>query len=130
MSCLQQAQVLCITLASPTPEVAFVLAAGYTTVSNLSAGALVSIPNLGPNVNFLPYISMIRYPYQAAILNFFKDNEKAIIMPGMTVGDYVELIKLNVPPTIWQNLLIALGFYCTFVLGGFLCLKYLYKERR
>jgi len=73
---------------------------------------------------------MIKYPYQAALLNFFKGNQNAVIMPGLTVEDYIKMLKLNQPPTVWQNILMAFGFYIIFILGGYFSLKFLYKERR
>ena len=57
---LPQAQVLCMSLAAPNQEVAFVLAAGYTAISALTAGMVVSIPNMNPAGSFLNYISMMK----------------------------------------------------------------------
>lgn len=42
----------------------------------------------------------------------------------------IEELQLNTPPSIWQNLLCATAFWAAAFGLGFLCLYYLYRERR
>ena len=79
--------------------------------------------------SFLNYISMMKYPCQAVLLLFFQDNPAATFM-GSEVEGFVNLLELNQPSTLWGNIAVSLAFYAFFIITGFFCLKYMYKERR
>ena len=90
---------------------------------------VVQIPNMSHQGGWLHYLSMTKYMYQALLLVLFKDNPKAVYM-GVNVEKWVALMELNKPDSVGANLAITACFYATFIFVGFLCLKYLYKEKR
>jgi hypothetical protein len=48
-----------------------------------------------------------------------------------TPNEYViKMMQLDTPATITENILCAFMFYLATFIGGYLCLRYLYKERR
>lgn len=119
-----------MTLASPNQEIAFVFAAGYTAISVLTCGLIVAYPNISDTMAWLQYISMMKYPYQAILLQFFNNNANAIGPFGMTIESIVERLEFNTPSTVWENIGASLAIYCLFIVCGFICLKYLHKENR
>jgi len=123
------AEVLCFTMASPNHEVAFVLTAGYTAISTLTAGMVVPRPSMSLGGKVLNYLSLLKWPYQAMLLLFFSQNPRTTQL-GTPVEKWLELLELDNPSTVGANLAIATIFYFIFIVGGLLCLKYLYKERR
>jgi len=125
-----QAQVLAVAVGSPNQEIAFVMASGYTAISCLAAGMIVTIPNIAPHMKWLNFLSMIKYPYQAMLMLFFRGNEKPKGPFGSPVDSYIDLLELNQPPTFWTNVAAAVAFYLIFISSGYLFLKYLYKEKR
>lgn len=56
------------------------------------------------------------------LLHFFKDNTM--------VDSWLHQNKLDVVGTVQANVAVTAGFYVAFIMGGYLALKYLYKERR
>ncbi len=124
---LTQAQVLFFSLASPNFEVAFISSSGLTALSALLAGCVVSYPAV--SLAALQYVSSTKYAYTAILLLFFKGNPKTVT-PFGTVDEVMDVMKLTNPGTVWANVLAMLGIYSLFSLGGFFCLKYLYKEQR
>lgn len=90
---------------------------------------MVAYPNVFPPIRWIQYISFIKYPCQAILLFWFKGNEKTRT-PFGTVEDLIHLLALDTPGTVGANVGACLAIYAVFILGGFVCLKYLYKERR
>lgn len=60
---------------------------------------------------------------------FFKGNDKTVT-PFGTVEEVMQVMQMHHPGTVWANVLALLGIYSLFSIGGFFCLKYLYKEQR
>lgn len=112
---------LCTSLASPNLEVAFVLAAAYQCISIYTSGLVVQIPSMDSLASSLHYISILKYSLQAILYLFFK---------GTRVEPYMHATGLDKPDSLGFNLLACSIFYLVFALVGFLCLKYLYKEKR
>jgi len=110
--------------------VAFVLAASYTAISVLAGGLIVTFPSMSQDMLFLPTISATRYAFQAICLLFFKNNDKTLTVFGFPVEDVLIAMELTSPPTVWQNVVALWGIFSCFIIGGFFCLKYLYKEKR
>jgi len=88
-----QAAILLAALVSPNQEVAFVIAAGYASISIFSAGVFVSIPTMTESspLYFLHYASSLKYLYQAAILLFFKGNPMTTTPLGGSVEEYLTM---------------------------------------
>ena len=108
-------------LASPNQEVAFVVAAAYQAISVLTSGVVVQIPSMSYPVSSLHYISMLKYSCQAIFYLFWK---------GTAAEPYLHQIGFDKPDTLGTNILACGAFYVTFASLGFVCLKYLYKEKR
>ena len=108
------------------------LAAGYSAVNVFAAGLFVSIPTMtkSSSLGFLHNVSIVKYQYQALLLIFFKDNPVTTTPLGTSVEDYLVSAGLDTPSTVWGNVVICLGVFVFYNCLGFLCLKYLYKERR
>lgn len=112
---------LCSSLLSPNQEVAFVVGAAYQSVAVLTNGVVVQIPSMSYPASYLHYISMLKYSCQAIFYLFFKDTPAEALL---------HMVDLDKPDTLWANILACVGFYTAFIAVGFLCLKYLYKEKR
>jgi len=125
-----QAEVLFLALVSPSHEVAYMLAAYYVTLSTLTGGLIIHIDDLNPYMRPFRHISLIFYPYQAALLHFFNGNPNAKGPFSISMETVVaKLLHLNDPETVWGNLLASGLMYCGFTLLGLLSIKHLYKER-
>jgi len=107
--------------------VAFISSSGLTALSALLAGCVVSYPAV--SLAALQYVSSTKYAYTAILLLFFKGNPRTVT-PFGTVDEVMDVMKLTNPGTVWANVLAMLGIYSLFSIGGFFCLKYLYKEQR
>ena len=117
-------------LSSPNYEIAYLISAGYTVLATLTAGLVVAIPNLSEHIRPAMYLSFMKYPYQALVLLFFKDNMKTVDPFGRPIEWYLHTYQLDEPSTIWANLVVCLAIFLLFVMAGFCSLKYMYKERR
>ena len=71
----------------------------------------------------------MEYAYTAILLHFFQGNPKTVT-PFGTVDEVMQAMEMHHPGTVWANVLAMLGIYMLFNVGGFFCLKYLYKEQR
>lgn len=118
---------LFFSLASPNLEVAFISSSGLTALSALLAGCVVSFPAV--SLAKLQYLSSTKYAYTAILLHFFKGNPKTVT-PFGTVDEVMQVMGVTHPGTVWANVSAMLGIYMLFNVGGFFCLKYLYKEQR
>jgi len=130
MNLLANAMTMCLANISPNLEIGFVLSAGFVAICSLAAGMIVTIPNMAPSMRWLNLISMIKYPYQALLLLFFKDNHNTVTPFGGYVEDIIGYFELDHPDTVMENILVAFCYYIIFIVGGFIFLKYLHKERR
>jgi len=72
----------------------------------------------------------MKYPYQALVLLFFKDNPRTVDPFGRPIEYYLGVYDLDKPGTIWANLVVCLGIFLLFLFAGFVCQKYMYRERR
>jgi len=116
-------------LASPNVEIAFILSAAYTNLAVLLSGSVVSFPAINRYVASLQYVSSIKYGFAAMMLHFFNGNTRTVTPLG-TMEQMLHALKIDSPPTVWATVLGCLGLYVVFMLLAFLCLKYLYKEKR
>lgn len=105
------------------------MACAYTTVAVLLSGSVVGFPAINPFVEWLQYLSSVKYAFQALNLHFFEGNAAAST-PFGTVEQLVYALQLNTPGTVWANILALLAIWTVFVAGAFVCIKYLYKEMR
>ena len=85
----------------------------------------VPLPALNHYTKWVSDISMIRYAFQGLLLNFFKGNPQTPTMDG-----YITLTGLTTPATVGENIMVLAAIFGIFMVISFLCLKYLYKERR
>lgn len=116
-------------LASPNVEIGFILCAAYTTLALLLSGSVISFPAINRYMSGLQYLSSIKYGFASLMVHFFKDNDRAVT-PFGTVEQVVHAMQIDSPPTVWGNVLGCLGLYAVFLMGAFVCLKYMYKEKR
>lgn len=116
-------------MASPNVEIAFILSAAYTNLAVLLSGSVVSFPAINRYVASLQYVSSIKYGFAAMMLHFFNGNTRTVTPLG-TMEQMLHALKIDSPPTVWATVLGCLGLYVVFMLLAFLCLKYLYKEKR
>lgn len=123
------AQVLFCSLVSPNVELAFILSAAYTTLALLLSGSMVSFPSINGSIGALQYLSSVKFGFAAVMLHFFDDNTRAVT-PFGTVDALLHAMRVDSPDTAGENVLGCLAIYAAFMLGAFLCLKYLYKEKR
>lgn len=126
----RQAQVFFFALASPNFEVAFLSCSAYTVLAVLLSGCVVTYPVLNPHVLGLQYVSTAKYAFAAVMLHFFQGNPKALDGGAGTVEQTLGALQIDSPATVWGNVLGLVGAYGVFLVGGFLCLKFLFKERR
>lgn len=100
-------------------------------VAVLLAGCVVAYPVLNPAIVNLCYLCTIKYAFAAIMLHFFKRNPKTM-KDGwdIMVEQALHVLQIDSPPSVWGNVLALVGAYVIFLLGGFLCLKYMYKEKR
>lgn len=129
MNMVSNAQVLFCALASPNVEIAFILCAAYTNVALLLSGTLISFPAINRYVSIVQYASSIKYGFAAMMLHFFKGNAHAVT-PFGTMEEMLHAIQIDSPATAWGNVLGMGGLYVVFMVGAFLCLKFLYREVR
>ena len=126
---LANAEVIACTLASPNYEVAFLLSGAYCHFALVTAGYFIAFPSMSSCMRLLSYISIAKPVYQAMLLCWFKDNPEATA-GGVPMESYIRLFELDQPDTVWANVVHACCLLVLFLVLGFLCLKYLYKERR
>lgn len=129
MNMATNAQVLFCSLASPNFEIAYIMASGYTTLAVLLSGSVISFPAINRYSSGLQYLSSIKYGFAAVMLHFFDDNARAVTPLG-TMKQLLHAMQVDSPATVGANVLALFGFYAAFMIGGFLCLKYMYKEKR
>jgi hypothetical protein len=129
MNMVSNAQVLFCSLASPNVEIAFILCAAYTNMALLVSGTMISFPAINRYVGVLQYVSSIKYGFAAMMLHFFDGNARAVTPLG-TMEAVLHSMQIDSPGTVWGNLLGLAGLYVAFMAGAFLCLKFLYGEKR
>ena len=119
-----------MSLMSPNHDIAFLVASGYTSVSALAGGMVVTFSNMWEPMQPLQYISMLKYPYQATLQLYFMDNPNTRDNVGRPVEEVLYREGLITPNGVVANWGVMLGMYVMFSIGGFFALKYLYRERR
>jgi hypothetical protein len=112
----------CLTTSHPHPHT-------HTNNQTNKQPPIIQVSYPAVSLSALQYVSSTKYAYTAILLHFFKGNPKTAT-PFGTVEEVMGAMEMTNPGTIWANVLAMLAIYMLFNVGGFFCLKHLYKEQR
>ena len=120
-------QFLCQVVAaySPSPQVAISAFPVALFVAVTFAGYIVFLPSFNIWLkSWAPYLSILRYPYQALVINEFQDN--TALPYGQSYIDQLGFNDYSKSEVAPANAFFALGFACLLLIA----LKYVDFERR
>lgn len=125
-----QAQLVFYTMLMPNQQLAYMASAGFSILSVMMSGGVVPLSAMAGRTKNLAYLSVDRYMLAGVLYHFFGDCRNNVTSLYGSPRGAMRMLQLDVFDGAWKNALACLGFYLFYTVGGFLCLKYLHRERR
>ena len=127
---MPQAQLVFYTMLMPNQQLAYMASAGFSILSVMMSGGVVPLSAMAGRTKNLAYLSVDRYMLAGVLYHFFGDCRNNVTSLYGSPRGAMRMLQLDVFDGAWRNALACVGFYIFYSVGGFLCLKYLHRERR